>query len=153
MPADGCVTPDGRFTDTPSRTQMGYQQGRAKCLGKRPMGLRDAPSGASILPRHCHKSVDRRAFLRGSGLAIGGLAAVSATGGTVTQGQSTSWRRRREELKKSSAHTAPSAVRLWPKFPTGSGSARSRAGTAHSTSVRTAPRVLPSVSTPTANAA
>ncbi|MEO9650008.1 MAG: formate dehydrogenase subunit alpha [Roseobacter sp.] len=31
------------------------------------------------------KSVDRRAFLRGSGLAIGGLAAISATGGTVTQ--------------------------------------------------------------------
>lgn len=31
------------------------------------------------------KSVDRRAFLRGSGLAIGGLAAISATGGAVTQ--------------------------------------------------------------------
>ncbi|MFP7570106.1 formate dehydrogenase subunit alpha [Marivita sp. S2033] len=30
-------------------------------------------------------SVDRRTFLRGSGLAIGGLAAISATGGTVTQ--------------------------------------------------------------------
>ncbi len=32
-----------------------------------------------------HKSVDRRAFLRGSGLAIGGLAAIGATGGTVTR--------------------------------------------------------------------
>ncbi|EIE49590.1 formate dehydrogenase alpha subunit [Citreicella sp. 357] len=30
-------------------------------------------------------SVDRRAFLRGSGLAIGGLAAIAATGGTVQQ--------------------------------------------------------------------
>ncbi len=30
-------------------------------------------------------SVDRRAFLRGSGLAIGGLAAISATGGSVTR--------------------------------------------------------------------
>src|SRR6056297_575913 len=29
--------------------------------------------------------VDRRAFLRGSGLAIGGLAAIGATGGTVTR--------------------------------------------------------------------
>ncbi|SEN09671.1 formate dehydrogenase subunit alpha [Palleronia pelagia] len=29
--------------------------------------------------------VDRRGFLRGSGLAIGGLAAIAATGGTVTQ--------------------------------------------------------------------
>jgi formate dehydrogenase major subunit len=30
-------------------------------------------------------SVDRRSFLRGSGLAIGGLAAIGATGGTVTR--------------------------------------------------------------------
>ena len=29
--------------------------------------------------------IDRRAFLRGSGLAIGGLAAIAATGGSVTQ--------------------------------------------------------------------
>ena len=36
-----------------------------------------APKGAM--------SVDRRAFLRGSGLAIGGLAALGATGGTVTR--------------------------------------------------------------------
>ncbi|MEM9576650.1 MAG: formate dehydrogenase subunit alpha [Pseudomonadota bacterium] len=40
---------------------------------------------ASILGDVASKSVDRRAFLRGSGLAIGGLAAISATGGTVTQ--------------------------------------------------------------------
>ena len=32
-----------------------------------------------------NSSVDRRAFLRGSGLAIGGLAAISATAGSVTQ--------------------------------------------------------------------
>ncbi|MGB7269829.1 MAG: formate dehydrogenase subunit alpha [Albidovulum sp.] len=36
-----------------------------------------APKGAT--------SVDRRAFLRGSGLAIGGLAALGVTGGTVTR--------------------------------------------------------------------
>jgi len=29
--------------------------------------------------------IDRRGFLRGSGLAIGGMAAIAATGGTVTQ--------------------------------------------------------------------
>ena len=29
--------------------------------------------------------IDRRGFLRGSGLAIGGLAAIAATGGSVTQ--------------------------------------------------------------------
>ena len=38
----------------------------------------------SILGEVSNKSVDRRSFLRGSGLAIGGLAAISATGGTVT---------------------------------------------------------------------
>ena len=32
-----------------------------------------------------NKSVDRRDFLRGSGLAIGGLTAIAATGGAVTQ--------------------------------------------------------------------
>ncbi len=31
--------------------------------------------------------VDRRAFLRGSGLAIGGLAAIGATGGTVRRAE------------------------------------------------------------------
>ncbi|KQB96653.1 formate dehydrogenase [Loktanella sp. 1ANDIMAR09] len=31
------------------------------------------------------KGIDRRGFLRGSGLAIGGLAAIAATGGSVTQ--------------------------------------------------------------------
>ncbi|WP_375230555.1 formate dehydrogenase subunit alpha [Roseobacter sp. S98] len=39
----------------------------------------------NILAQAASTSVDRRAFLRGSGLAIGGLAAVVATGGTVTQ--------------------------------------------------------------------
>ncbi|MEP2639723.1 formate dehydrogenase subunit alpha [Roseobacter sp.] len=39
----------------------------------------------NILSETANKSVDRRSFLRGSGLAIGGLAAISATGGTVTQ--------------------------------------------------------------------
>ncbi len=38
-----------------------------------------------ILADVAETSVDRRAFLRGSGLAIGGLAAIAATGGSVTQ--------------------------------------------------------------------
>ena len=38
-----------------------------------------------IVDQVAQTSVDRRAFLRGSGLAIGGLAAVAATGGTVTR--------------------------------------------------------------------
>ena len=39
----------------------------------------------SLLSDVARSSVDRRAFLRGSGLAIGGLAAIGATGGTVTR--------------------------------------------------------------------
>ncbi|WP_108483221.1 formate dehydrogenase subunit alpha [Oceaniglobus ichthyenteri] len=38
-----------------------------------------------IAAQVANTSVDRRAFLRGSGLAIGGLAAISATGGSVTR--------------------------------------------------------------------
>ncbi|WP_179381588.1 formate dehydrogenase subunit alpha [Jannaschia marina] len=41
--------------------------------------------GVGLLDRIAETGVDRRAFLRGSGLAIGGLAAIGATGGTVAQ--------------------------------------------------------------------
>ena len=43
------------------------------------------PQRTGILSDIASSTVDRRAFLRGSGLAIGGLAAISATGGAVTQ--------------------------------------------------------------------
>ncbi|GHF43951.1 formate dehydrogenase subunit alpha [Seohaeicola zhoushanensis] len=43
------------------------------------------PQRTSILSQVSETTVDRRAFLRGSGLAIGGLAAIAATGGTVTR--------------------------------------------------------------------
>ncbi len=46
-------------------------------------------------------SVDRRTFLRGSGLAIGGLAAVAATGGTVSQATAQTVAARAVEIKKS----------------------------------------------------
>lgn len=48
------------------------------------------PQRAGILSDIAEKSVDRRSFLRGSGLAIGGLAAISATGGTVSQASASS---------------------------------------------------------------
>lgn len=54
-------------------------------LRKKTNGVARRPQRSSILNTVAEKSVDRRAFLRGSGLAIGGLAAISATGGTVTQ--------------------------------------------------------------------
>ena len=43
--------------------------------------------GIGLIDRPAKSGVDRRAFLRGSGLAIGGLAAIGATGGTVAQAQ------------------------------------------------------------------
>tara|TARA_R110002096_G_scaffold349292_3_gene542383 strand:- start:3557 stop:6442 length:2886 start_codon:yes stop_codon:yes gene_type:complete len=46
-------------------------------------------------------AIDRRGFLRGSGLAIGGLAAIAATGGTVTQATAQSAATRAIETVKS----------------------------------------------------
>ena len=54
-------------------------------LRKKTNGVARRPQGASILRDTAHKSVDRRTFLKGSGVAAGGLAAISAMGGSVTQ--------------------------------------------------------------------
>ena len=54
-------------------------------LRKKTNGVARRPQRTSILTDVAQTTVDRRAFLRGSGLAIGGLTAIAATGGTVTQ--------------------------------------------------------------------
>ncbi|NCQ25385.1 MAG: formate dehydrogenase [Rhodobacteraceae bacterium CG17_big_fil_post_rev_8_21_14_2_50_63_15] len=54
-------------------------------LRKKTNGVARRPLRTSILSEMGGTSVDRRAFLRGSGLAIGGLAAIGAMGGTVTR--------------------------------------------------------------------
>jgi len=54
-------------------------------LRKKTNGVARGPRNESILSQAARKSVDRRAFLLGSGLAIGGLTALAATGGTVTK--------------------------------------------------------------------
>ncbi|MHA7776664.1 formate dehydrogenase subunit alpha [Roseibium sp. M-1] len=59
-------------------------------LRKKTNGVARRPQGASILKDAAHKSVDRRTFLKGSGLAAGGLAAITATGGSVTKAQAQS---------------------------------------------------------------
>jgi formate dehydrogenase major subunit len=53
-------------------------------LRKKTNGVTRRPARSSII-QNSATTVDRRGFLRGSGLAIGGLAAIAATGGTVTQ--------------------------------------------------------------------
>ena len=54
-------------------------------LRKKTNGVARRPQRTSILSDVARSKIDRRAFLRGSGLAIGGLAAIAATGGTVQQ--------------------------------------------------------------------
>jgi len=53
-------------------------------LKRKTSGVSRTGQRPSLLRSVGEKSVDRRAFLRGSGLAIGGLAGVGALGGTVT---------------------------------------------------------------------
>ncbi|EBA13953.1 formate dehydrogenase subunit alpha [Roseobacter sp. CCS2] len=54
-------------------------------LRKKTNGVARRSQRTSILTEAANASVDRRGFLRGSGLAIGGMAAIAATGGTVTR--------------------------------------------------------------------
>ncbi|SFS19973.1 formate dehydrogenase subunit alpha [Yoonia litorea] len=56
-------------------------------LRKKTNGIARRSQRTSILSDVANTSVDRRGFLRGSGLAIGGLAAIAATGGTVQKAQ------------------------------------------------------------------
>ncbi len=54
-------------------------------LRKKTNGIARRSQRTSLLSNIAQKSLDRRSFLRSSGLAIGGLAAIGATGGTVTK--------------------------------------------------------------------
>ncbi len=56
-------------------------------LRKKTNGVANGSRGSSVLSQIASHKVDRRGFLRGSGLAIGGLAALGATGGTVRPAQ------------------------------------------------------------------
>ena len=54
-------------------------------LRKKTNGVARRPQRTSLLSNISQTSIDRRTFIRGSGLAIGGLAAIGATGGMVTK--------------------------------------------------------------------
>ena len=54
-------------------------------LRKKTNGVARRPQRTSLLSNISQTSVDRRTFIRGSGLAIGGLAAIGATGGMVAR--------------------------------------------------------------------
>ena len=70
-------------------------------LRKKTSGVARGPRHESILSTLAAKPVDRRAFLRGSGLAIGGLAALGATGGTVTRANAAATGTGAVEIRKS----------------------------------------------------
>ena len=59
-------------------------------LRRKTNGVSTSRRQGSTLASVANKTVDRRSFLRGSGLAIGGLAAVGAVGGTVTKAKAQS---------------------------------------------------------------
>jgi formate dehydrogenase major subunit len=56
-------------------------------LKRKTSGVARTGHRTPLLSTIAETSVDRRAFLRGSGLAIGGLAALGVTGGTVTRAE------------------------------------------------------------------
>jgi len=59
-------------------------------LRKKTSGVMRTGHRSPLLSAVAEKSVDRRSFLRGSGLAIGGLAAIGATGGMVQRAEAQS---------------------------------------------------------------
>ena len=60
-------------------------------LRKKTSGVANGPLSSSFIGKAAEKVVDRRAFLRGSGLAIGGIAAASAlVGANVKPAQAVS---------------------------------------------------------------
>ena len=70
-------------------------------LRKKSDGIARRSRGHSILTKIADETVDRRSFLKNSGLAIGGLAAVGATGGSVTKAAAAAGATGKIEIKKS----------------------------------------------------
>ncbi len=73
-------------------------------LRKKTGGVANGSRGPSVLHQIGSKKVDRRGFLRGSGLAIGGLAALGATGGTVRRAEAQTEADRIEIIKSVCTH-------------------------------------------------
>ena len=70
-------------------------------LRKKTNGYTRRSGRTPIVVNKGSNAIDRRGFLRGSGLAIGGLAAIAATGGSVTQATAQSAATRAIETIKS----------------------------------------------------
>ncbi len=73
-------------------------------LRKKTNGVAFGSRGSSVLAEVGSKKVDRRGFLRGSGLAIGGLAALGVTGGTVRRAEAQTSDDKTEIIKSVCTH-------------------------------------------------
>jgi hypothetical protein len=109
---------------------------------------REARRGTSVaaLPIQAKDSLDRRSFLRRSGLAAGGLAALGTLSSTLSATLKPVRRRllaQRWRPARTSARIARSAARSSQRLPMAYGLARSRDGTARSIAARTAARARP----------
>ena len=112
---------------------------------------------ASMLPAQASDGVDRRIFLRRSGVVAGGLAALGAlplsgvrkaeAGPPPAPGAMLATRK-----NVCSARIARSAARSSPRLPMACGPARSRAGTRRSIAARTAAKARPCATTCSASA-
>ena len=122
-------------------------------LRKKTGGVAIGPRLSSALTELTGGAIDRRTFLKRSGLAIGGLAAASTlTNGMVTKAEAQTAAGAKSRLRNRSAPTARSAVPSLLKCKAASGWARSPAMTARSTWAPTAPKVQRCASTLTASA-
>ncbi len=73
-------------------------------LRKKKNGVAFGSRASSVLAEVGSTKVDRRAFLRGSGLAVGGLAALGLTGGTVTKAAAQTASDKTESIKTVCTH-------------------------------------------------
>jgi len=73
-------------------------------LRKKTQGIAKGSRSSSVLSNVASHKVDRRGFLRGSGLAIGGLAALTATGGTVRRAEAQEAMSNTEVIKSVCTH-------------------------------------------------
>jgi len=110
-------------------------------LRKKTSGVAQGPQSSSFIGKAAEKVVDRRAFLRGSGLAIGGLATAAAVVGSNVSLRKLPVPVWPQKSKSQFVRIVPSVVRWLPKCKMACGLVKSRAGIARLTLAHTAQRV------------
>ena len=99
-------------------------------LRKKTNGVAIGSRTSSFIGKVASKVVDRRTFLRSSGLAVGGIAAVTALSGKMVKPALASTAGGNISVKKSVCSHCAVVVRLWPKSKMVFGLDKSLDGTA-----------------------